>query len=526
MHAARGSNWKLVVLILVLVLVVAILGFLCVHFFLNNSTPTRTVTAGNDLPTQVAVYDARGKDVTDDISVTAGTLRPDSVDGSAEMTLIDVTWAGKKDLNFPVILTVTDSSFPNNDGLAVYHFADGAWQQSGPYLIEDHTVAFQVDSLSPFAFQVISSKPEPTATPEPTPEPIDYGQYDRVQVGEFVQANAIAKDGVYVIAYVDDPDAEAAIAGEGDVTFFDIGQESGPYPADILINYNGTDLKIISGEVTKRADGRYVISTPVVEGMLWTAADSDPYMGHDRYALANNMKYLNLDDAHENVVLNDNALLTRWLYGAVMPEEGDSFTTMSYQISEDTYFIGEMAMVDTVTGEGTDAGQTLSFTVTSESDTAKKLVIFQSSIAQANGDSNSNNSDDNTLSGLYILTGTPAAVSGLDATPSPTDTPAPNNNILPVENTSSGGNSGGSNTGGDNSGDNGTSSTTPPAPTEIPIDQGTSTTPPPGGVTEPGGDDSGDDTTSEAGSPTDAGSSGDNTEDTGGEEEDASATNT
>ena len=164
MHASRGSSWKLWIVIIALALAIIVLGFLCIHFFLGDGGLLRsTPTAENNLSTQASAQDVKGKNVSDKIAVSAGTLRPDTVAADAELTLLDIDWTGKKGANYPLIITVSDESFPDNDGLSVYHCADGVWELLGTYLIENHSVSFQADSLSPFAFQVISSTPEPTA---------------------------------------------------------------------------------------------------------------------------------------------------------------------------------------------------------------------------------------------------------------------------------------------------------------------------------------------------------------------------
>ena len=513
MHTARGSNTKLVILIIVLVLVIIALGFLCVRYVLNGGGFDfgRNKAPVSSLPTQVAAYDARGRDVTSSVSITEGTARPDDVPEDADVTLLDISWVGKKAANYPFIITVSNDAFPNNDGLSVYHNANGQWELLGTYLIENHSVSFQTNSLSPFAFQVISSNPEPTptpeptpeptptATPEPTPEPIDYGMYNTVQVGEFVQANAIALNGAYVIAFVDDPNAEAPVADSNGVTFFDVNQDAGPYEAKFLVNYDGTKLITIDGEVIKGADGRYTIANPVVDGMVWTAVTSDTVSGAERFSLVNNDKYLNLDDKNENVILNNDDVKTRWLYGAVVPERGDSFTALSYQMGSDSYFVKEMSMPDEETPnvDGSAAvEQKLSFTVTKESDKAMKLVIFQNT-ASATTNTNNNANGNGPLTGLFILTGTPSAVEGLDATPIPTEdapeedlpvpvtptpppggntnpTPTPNTNpgqVDPVPGGDSGSESGGEsasgtdssggNSGGDSGGESGGTTVTP-----------------------------------------------------------------
>ena len=237
--------------------------------------------------------------------------------------------------------------------------------------------------------------------------------------------------------------------------------------------------------------------------MVWTAVTSDMVNGAERFSLVNNSKYLNLDEQNENVVLNDDDVKTRWLYGAVVPDKGDSFTSMSYTMGTDTYFVKEMGMLDVETpdGEGNVAvNQEMSFTVTKETGEAMRLVVFQNSSAPgAVSDGNGNNS---TLSGLFILTGTPSAIEGLDATPIPTaeeeeeDLPVPiytggnsggsttptpaNTNPGHEDPVNTGGNSGsdpasgtdssGGNSGGNSGGDSGGSQNTPPPATAAPIE--------------------------------------------------------
>ena len=424
MHSARGSNWKLWVLIVALVLVIAVLGVLCFKTFLNGRTGAKPAQTVGTLSTQVAAQDAGGKDVSDKISVTQGTMRPDGVDADARLTLLDIEWTGKRAADMPLIITVSDKSFPDEDGLSVYHYTNGAWELIGTYLIVNNAVSFQVDSLSPFAFQVISSTPEPTPTPEPTatpeptvtPEPtatpyvIDYGKFDKVQADVFVQVDSLSEDGAYVIAFVDDPHP-----GATGITFFDTADADEPIMATVLLNYDGETLKTVKVEVKKDADGKYSIEEPVVEGMLFTAAPAEKYYGTMRFALASQKKFLNLDEKNENVVLDDNDVRTRWLYESVKPADGTEIHTLDYRIDSDTFYITAMEMAAAVSGEGTEAGQAIRFTSAKDSKDAMALVIFQAKAAKE--------AETPVNTGTLILTSTPAAAAGLDATPDPTATP-------------------------------------------------------------------------------------------------------
>jgi hypothetical protein len=436
-HASRGSNWKLWVLVIALVVVVAAVAFLLVNSLLGGILlgGQSSDTTSTGLATQVSVQDAKGKDVTDKVSIAEGTQRPDSVDADAELVLISTAWAGKRSVNTPVIVTVTDSRFTNEDGLAVYAYVDYAWQEIGTYLIVDHSVSFQVDELTNYAFQVISSQPTPTPeptpspTPEPTPEPveeevIDYGTYSQVVEGLFIEATGMTQDGTYVIAVLDG----AAAADDSGVTFFDANSEDeSTLTASVLLNYDGEQLRTVETEIGQTADGRYYIIDPVVEGMLWQAVDSDTVMSATRFALSNNEKFLNLDDDNANVILNDNADRTRWLYGTVEVSDGDDFNTLSYAVSPDLYYANELKMVDTQITE-TEGEQTtessLTFTVTTDDEKALTFVIFRLS-------TDTEDVDTDTVTGTLVLTTTPDSLTGLDATPAPTATPDSTGGLTP-----------------------------------------------------------------------------------------------
>lgn len=441
MHAKRGSSWKLWFIIIALVVVIAILGILCVRYLLNGDGfdlfgSSSSATVDSSLSTQVAAQDANGKNVTEKISVTAGTQRPDIADVNAELTLLNIDWAGKKDASFPMILTVSDQTFPNSDGLAVYHYANGLWELLGTYLIENHSVSFQTDSLSPFAFEVISSKPEPTATPaptdtpaptetpEPTPEPIDYGKYDAVQAGEFVQVDSLTVDGAYVIALIDTETTQNSEQSDSTVTLFDAVQ-SGTLTATVLVNYDGTKLSGIELEITKGSDGRYTISDTVTEGMLWTAVTSEYYGDGNRFSLRNNAKFLNLDDSSKQIILNDNEVRTRWLAQTVTPDgSSKGFPSLTYRVDSTTYYIKSFLSTESADDEGTSTSTSFSAIVSSDDADAKQIVLFQLRTAIPT------TSPENT--GLTILTNTPSAIEGLDATPQPTSTPDDSGTLTPV----------------------------------------------------------------------------------------------
>lgn len=389
MHSSRGSSWKLWLLIILLIVVIAVLGIFVLKSFLD-STPEQV----NNLPTQVKIQDASGKDVSNHLSLFPGTLRPDIAKPDAELILMEISLTGKAADNGPFILTVSNNDFPDNDGLAVYHCANGSWELVNTYLIANHSVSFQVDSLSPFAFEVISSNPEPTATPEPTPtvtpeptpepEVVDYGKYNKIQHGEFAQADEMSENGAYVIALVNDPDALTDSA----VTFFDPEAEDAqqteqPITATVLLNYSSKELRTVEVEVKKDTAGKYTLTGDVVDGMLWNVASADTVGGATRFSLVNNENFLNLDEKNENFIMDDNEVRTRWLYEEVKPGDDDdfsAFTTLTYRVDSDAYYASFMGMApeavenpDSLEG---DVDEAMKFTATKDPKQAKVLMIF------------------------------------------------------------------------------------------------------------------------------------------------------
>lgn len=386
-HASGGSpNWKLWILVGVLVVVIVALAFLCINFVLGGgptSAPAPESTL--NISTQIAAQDAGGKDVTKKLSITEGTMTPDIDDPNAQFVLLDIAWAGKKDPAFPMIVTVSDPSFPDDDGLAIYHYENGQWNLLGTYLIKNNSVSFQADSFSPFAFQVISSNPqpaltvnptpeptvepevtatpEPTAEPTPTPVPVDYGKYDEEQDGVYVQAGKLSEDKKYVIALID-TENEVELPDTNGVTFFGDDDDK-VYNAQILIHYDEDELRLVEAKVAKTDKDRFYILDPVVEGMLWTTENEDYAYGADRFSLVNNGKYLNLDDPNENVVLDEDKVRTRWLYEEI-ERDGKDVYTLTYRANLDRFFVKEMAMTDAEADEAD-----------SESDDAEEAVSLE-----------------------------------------------------------------------------------------------------------------------------------------------------
>ena len=181
MHRKKtNDNWRFWLIGLALAMVVIVLVLLCARCAKqasfdkdDASTPALPVTY------EISAQDASGKDVTGKLLIQPSTYAPEGVDVSRSV-LVDISWVGKRAPEFPMIITIKDPSFMDNDGLIVFHFEKTQWEELDTYKIDNNSVSFMVDSLSPFAFVPYSSyniQPEATATPEPsatptaTPEP-------------------------------------------------------------------------------------------------------------------------------------------------------------------------------------------------------------------------------------------------------------------------------------------------------------------------------------------------------------------
>lgn len=391
-HAApprKSSRWKIWVLVAILLIVIAALGAM-VYLALTGTVDLQGLVGSDtkaEIPdgvfTQVAVQDDRDRNVSGQITVLEGLMRPDTVDPNEELVLLDISWDSGKQANYPLKITVSDPSFPDGDGLAVHHYNEdgGAWELIGTYLIENHSVTFPASSLSPFAFQVISSEadaapeatPEPTSTPEPTatPEPtpigvVDYGTYTTAQNALFAQENDLDDDDVYVLALVaglpqnepegsdsdDDGDEEAGdevaigfVETEGEDTSDGEAAtvSANAITATVLLNKDGATLGTVEMGVSQTEDGVYYLTGPVTEGMLWTA-NADYYNGGTRYSLANNGRYLNTDDSGEHIVLDDNNVRTRWLYDSETLDDGSKIDVLTYRDNSTRYYISNMGL--------------------------------------------------------------------------------------------------------------------------------------------------------------------------------------
>ncbi|MCD8321265.1 MAG: PT domain-containing protein [Oscillospiraceae bacterium] len=387
-------TWVIVAALAVVIVAVGVMAFMLYTDLRGSSDVAQTA---DGITATITAQDSSGNEVASKLTVTESTQRPDTVEEDEELLLLDLTWTGNKDASYPLVITITDSSFTNDDGLAVYHYADGEWELIGTYLIVNHSVSFPADSLSPFAFQVISSEPETTATPEPTVTPestatseptpistiIDYGTYDTIQEGLSVQMESIVADQSYILAVVDEATNIATV----------------------LINYDDTKLCTVDVDVAVTTDGIYYLTGDVVEGMLWTAT-ADTYGGETRYSLSNNRVYLNLDEDNSNVVLDDNDVRTRWLFETITTEDGEETTVLTYMEDSTVYYVNAMYMATDTTEAEAAAGNTdqtdgLRFTVTTESGEALTFILFQVTDGVL---------DESTglISGILVATPTPA----------------------------------------------------------------------------------------------------------------------
>ena len=400
-----GGKWKVAVLVVILLVVVAALGYLVWQLFggdimdrINGTTADATADIAPGITTQIGASDQTGKNLSGQIAVTEGTQRPDAVSPEEDLVLLDINWTGKKDPEGPMYVTVSDPSWPDGNGLAVHHYNhSNQWEMVGTYTIRDHAVTFLVNDLSPFAFQLISPEPsptpeptaEPTATPEPTPEPtpsptqaLDYGMYADVQEGVYslLDDNKMEDDAVYVIALVqdlpedvqDDGDADtdaspSASPADGDVDFSYVetaGDSEQPADGDpeapgeptpvpeptagptarVLLNLGGMSLRTVDMPLVQTEDGKWCLGGAVTAGMLWTT-NGEYYASNTRYSMENNGSFLNLDDNNENVILTDSGVRTRWLIQTAELSDGSKLDTLDYYIDGERHYINAMEML-------------------------------------------------------------------------------------------------------------------------------------------------------------------------------------
>ena len=407
-RTSSGSTGKVALLIVLLVVVVLALGILLAQLLgfdifggLGGGNATANVAPG--IFTQVEAEYSSGKNVAGNLTITQGTQRPEEIPETADVVLLDISWTGKKEMSEPLYITVSDPSFTDGDGLAIYHFNHaGQWDKVGEYEISNNSVTFLATELSPFAFQVLSSEPEPlateeptvtaepTATPEPTPEPTpatipvaDYGTYTGVRTGAYTLASEMEDDQVYVVALVKDLPADAIAApsdtadgeqteGSTDgsseetsdggltISYVDAPEattaaETAPDPAaaatpvpntasaTVLLNLDGQNLSLVDMPLIQDDAGTWFLGGPVTEGMLWTS-NRDAYKDEHRFSLKNNDRYLNLDDNDQNVVLDDNGTRTRWLVEPATLGNGTTASILNYR-NDSRYYVNQMSMV-------------------------------------------------------------------------------------------------------------------------------------------------------------------------------------
>jgi len=178
MYADKASvsdnTLKFVLLGVVLFLLVAVIVLLFVRGCNPNNGQVMNAAAEANVSSSVLAQDAYGKDMGKNLSVSAGTLCPSDVN-PADAILLDISWDSKNTADYPLILTVSDASFVDGNGLIVFHYTSGQWVKVGTYTIADHAVTFLADSLSPFAFvpyeKYNTATPEPSLTPLPSTSP-------------------------------------------------------------------------------------------------------------------------------------------------------------------------------------------------------------------------------------------------------------------------------------------------------------------------------------------------------------------
>ena len=260
-----GGKWKTVLLVILLVVVLAAIAFLVWRLFGaqimglfdrgGKEAPPVAAEVAPGITTQFTAEYENGKSISGDMSITESTKRPPAdLADSGDTTVVDVTWADNKAPEEPVYVTVSDPSFPNDEGLAVYSYTqdelvpdEGEWSQIGTYAIRNNSVTFRVEEPDAFALQVISAHPAPVDTPEPSDQPspspmptpvatpapvaaIDYGVYGEAQSGVFAEVDEIDDDEVYVIALVSGMPTEAGELSDEGVS--DSGSEAGDITSD------------------------------------------------------------------------------------------------------------------------------------------------------------------------------------------------------------------------------------------------------------------------------------------------------
>ena len=413
-NGGGGGGWKTAVLIVLLIVVLAAIGFLVWKLFGaqimgliggGKETPPAAASIAPGITTQVTAEYENGKSVSGNMAITQGTQRlPDELAGSTTAQVLDVTWADGKEPEEPVYVTVSDPSFPNDEGLAVYNYVEdelipgeGQWNLVGTYAIRDNSVTFLADDPSAFALEVISANPatptpapstEPvlTPTPMPTPSPtpiaivaVDYGAYGQVQSGVYAQVDEIEDDQVYIVALVRDmptdaneqPEdtadadtADGAGSADGGMTISYVDADTGadvPVPdtsapaeaytgpvASVLMNLDGTNMRTVDMNMFQAADGTWCLDGTITAGMLWTS-NRDYYNGGYRYSLGNNEVFINLADDGTNMTLNDNHIKTRFLIEDAEMADGSTVQTLTYA-DNGRHYINAMQMIaDAVT---------------------------------------------------------------------------------------------------------------------------------------------------------------------------------
>ncbi len=156
----RRMPWLLAV---ALVLGTAAATFLVLVLWHGRSSGTDGQDAGSAVVdvapgifTEVTAETADGTNVTGSLTITQGTQRPEEIPETSEVVLLDISWTDEEGMSEPLYITVSDPRFPDDSGVAVYHYGDaGRWDGLGAFKIVSNSVTFLATDLSPFAFQVL-----------------------------------------------------------------------------------------------------------------------------------------------------------------------------------------------------------------------------------------------------------------------------------------------------------------------------------------------------------------------------------
>lgn len=176
-NSSSVSNAGFVLIGIALLMVVIVLVLLCARCAKQNSSSDDVLNYLNPLTCTISAQDSTGKDVTDSLTVIRSSNTPSDVNPE-DATLVNIDWSEKKVASYPMVLTIQDSSYTDGQGLIVFQYKNGQWEQIDTYMISNASVSFPVESLGDFAFILydrymagLNPEPEETEEPELSPSP-------------------------------------------------------------------------------------------------------------------------------------------------------------------------------------------------------------------------------------------------------------------------------------------------------------------------------------------------------------------